>query len=138
MPIQYAWNEPEKKIIRYTFMGKWSWDEVYEAFQTSWGEAAQLDHVVDSISDMTQANSIPPSAMTHVRSLGQKRPMNTGVMVIVGANSYVRIAMQSFQQIIAATLKRDLQVQFAKEMDEAYTIIAEKQEERRAQKKGAD
>jgi hypothetical protein len=130
MPVDFAWNEPEQKIMHYTFVGKWSWDQVYDVFQASWAEAAQLDHIVDSISDMTQASSVPPSAMTHVRSLGQKRPLNTGVMIIVGANNYVRIAMQSFQQIIAATLKRDLQIQFVKTMDEAYAIIAQKQAER--------
>src|SRR5690349_17107173 len=99
MPVQFEWNEPQKRTIRYTFQGKWTWDEVYEAFKTSWEEAAELNHVVDSISDMSNAMFVPPSAMTHIRALGQKRPQNTGVMVIVGANNYVRMVMQSFQQI---------------------------------------
>ncbi|MEO8606616.1 MAG: hypothetical protein ABI690_01940 [Chloroflexota bacterium] len=130
MPVHFTWDNPEKRVAHYKFEGKWTWDELYESFRASWNEFIQLDHVIDSISDLTQTKTLPPSAMTHVRSLSQNRPPNTGVMIIVGANTFMTVAMQTFRQIFAATLKRDLDVLFAKTLDEAHAIIAEKQAER--------
>jgi hypothetical protein len=133
MPVHFSWWDAEKRIIYYKFERQWSWDEVYDAFQASWDDARQLDHIVDSISDLTLASSsIPPSAITHVRSLGQKRPANTGFMIVVGASTYARVAMQSFQKIFETTLRRDMQIQFARTIDEALSFLAEKQAERSA------
>ena len=132
MPVSFTWGDPEKRIARYEFVGKWTWEELYTVFHASWNEVVQLDHIVDSISDMTQTNSIPPSAMTHVRSLAQNRPQNTGLMILVGANTYLTMAMQTFRKLYEGTLKRDLDMVFAKSLDEAHAIIAEKQTERRA------
>jgi hypothetical protein len=132
MPVHFTWGDPEKRIAHYEFVGKWAWDELYAAFHASWDEIVQLDHMVDSISDLTATSTVPPSAMTHVRSLTQNRPHNTGVMIFVGANTYITMTMQTFRQIFQSALKRDLQILFAKTMDEAYAIIAEKQAERGA------
>jgi hypothetical protein len=130
MAVNFTWDDPEKRIAHYQLVGKWTWDELYGSFRASWDEFTQLKHVVDSISDLTQTNTMPPSAMTHVRSLSQNRPQNAGVMIIVGANTFMTVAMQTFRQLYAATLKRDLDVLFAKSLDEAHAIIAEKQAER--------
>ncbi len=130
MPVYFTWEDPDKRIAHYQFEGKWAWDELYEAFRVSWDEFIHQDHIIDSISDLSQTKTLPPSAMTHVRSLSQNRPANTGVMVIVGANTFMTVAMQTFRQVFAATLKRDLDVLFAKSLDEAHAIIAEKQAER--------
>src|SRR5258706_7786040 len=132
MPVYFTWGDPEKRIAYYKLVGKWTWDELYEAFHASWDEILQLNYVVDSISDLTETSTIPPSAMTHVRSLTQNRPQNTGVMIFVGANTFMTTAMQTFRQVFQSTLKRDFQILFAKTMDEAYAIIAEKQAERGA------
>ena len=52
MPVDFTWVEPDKRIAYYKFVGKWTWDELYEAFHASWDEFKQLNHVVDSISDL--------------------------------------------------------------------------------------
>ena len=134
MPVHFTWDDPEKRIARYEFVGKWTWDELYAAFHASWDEVVQLNHIIDLISDVTQSNNIPPSAMTHVRSLTQHRPENTGLMIIVGANTYMTVAMQTFRKLFEGTLKRDMDLLFAKSLDEAHAIIAEKQAERGAAK----
>jgi hypothetical protein len=132
MAVDFTWVDPDKRVAHYTFVGKWTWEELYDAFRASWDEMSQLDHMVDSISDFTQARGIPPSAMTHVRMLTQNRPPNTGVMIVVGASTYVTMMMQTFRQVYQTTLKRDMDVLFAKTMDEAYATLAEKQTERGA------
>lgn len=130
MPVAYSWHDPDKRVLLYSFSGKWAWDEVHQTFRASWEEVRQQDHMVDSISDLGDARNIPPSALTHVRSLSQNRPKNTGVMVLVGASTFVTVSMQTFSQIFQTTLKRDVQVVFAKSMDEALAFIADKQAER--------
>jgi hypothetical protein len=130
MSVHFTWDDPEKRTAYYKFTNKWTWDDLYESFRTSWDEFRQLDHIVDSISDFTKTNTMPPSAMTHLRSLSQNRPQNAGVMIIVGANTFITVAMQTFSKLYGATLKRDLDVLFAKSLDEAHAIIAEKQTER--------
>src|SRR5262245_52488528 len=132
MPVHFTWGDPEQRIARYEFVGKWTWDELYTVFHASWDEVKQLNHIVDSISDMTQTNTIPPSAMTHVRSLAQNRPQNTGLMIFVGANAYLTMAMQTFRKLYEGTLKRDLDMVFDKSVEEANACIDEKQDEGRS------
>lgn len=130
MPIQFSWDNPEHTIVRYDFVGKWTWEELYETMHNSWDKVMQLPYVVDSISDFSQVHNVPPSAMTHLRSLSQNRPENTGMMVFVGANSYLTVMFQTFSKLFQTTLRREMNIQAAKTLDEARALLVQIQSER--------
>ncbi len=130
MPVNFSWDNPEHTIVRYDFVGKWTWEELYATMYESWAEIDKLPYMVESISDFSKVNNVPPSAMTHLRSLSQNRPENTGTMVFVGANSYLTLMFQTFSKIFQTTLRREMNIQAAKTLEEARTILARIQSER--------
>jgi hypothetical protein len=130
MPVHFLWDDPEKTILRYEFIGKWTWEELYETIHASWDEVKQLDYIVDSIGDVSGTDGVPPSVITHVRSLSQNRPENTDLMVFVGANAYLNAIMQTFSQISQNILRRDINIVMAKTLDEARELVAERKAKR--------
>lgn len=134
MPVQFIWDNPEKTIARYNFVGNWTWEETYKAFHHSWEEIEKLPYVIDSISDFTQSNTVPSGVMTHLRTLAQNRPENTRWMVFVGANPYLSMIVQNFNQLYHTILKRELKLQFVKTRDEARLMVAQLQIGQRVQR----
>jgi hypothetical protein len=130
MSVQFSWDNPENTIVRYDFVGKWTWEELYETFYQSWDEIAKLPYTVDSISDFSRTSNAPPSVMTHVRKLSQNRPENTGIMVIVDANNFLSMMLQTFSKLLQSTLRRELNIQAVKTLAEARALLAQIQSER--------
>jgi hypothetical protein len=130
MPVHFSWDNPEHTIVRYDFVDKWTWEELYETFHKSWGEIVKLPYVVDSISDFARTNHAPPSVMTHVRKLSQSRPANTGTMVMVDANSFLTMMFQTFSKLFHTTLRRELNIQAVKTLEEGRALLAKIQSER--------
>jgi Ni,Fe-hydrogenase I large subunit len=69
---------------------------------------------------------MPPNAMSHLRAITQSRPMNTGVMVLVGANSMMKNMIMTFMNIYNNMLQRETPLAFAETVEEAYKIIQQK------------
>jgi hypothetical protein len=134
MPVQFRWDTPEKRLACYHFVGNWTWEETYKAFHKSWTEIEKLPYVIDSISDFTWSNTVPSGVMTHLRSLAQNRPENTRLMVFVGANPYLTMIVQNFNQLYHTVLKRELKLQFVNTRDEARLMVARLPLEQQAQR----
>lgn len=130
MPVHFSWDNPEKTIVRYDFVGKWTWEELYETFYQSWDEISKLSYMVDSISDFSRTSNAPPSVMTHVRKLSQNRPENTGTMVIVDANNFLTMMLQTFSKLLHSTLRREMNIQAVKTLEEGRALLAQIQSER--------
>ena len=64
--------------------------------------------------------------MMHLRTITQSRPLNTGVMVLVGANSMMKNMITTFMNIYNNMFQRETPLAFAETVEEAREIIRQK------------
>ncbi len=129
MIVKFDWYDAEKTIGRYELGENWTWEEVHQIMAESWKQISKVDSTVDSIM-ISKDLSLPPSALTHLRSLSQNRPTNTGIMVIVGASGFQRSMVQVFKSIYSSALQRDVPLVFASSVEEAYVLVMKAKAER--------
>ena len=129
MTVKFDWYDAEKTIGRYDMGEYWTWEEVHQIMAESWEQISKIDSIVDSMV-ISKSVSFPPSALTHLRSLSQNRPLNTGTMVLIGASGFQRSMVQVFTTIYSGTLRREVPFVFANSLEEALTLLAKIKAER--------
>lgn len=91
MPIHVNWDNDEKTIVRYTFVGKWDWNDFWEAAKASTELSNTVPHqTVDVIGDLSQTHMMPARGLKHLQNVTKLRPANRGVVYFYGANRFVR------------------------------------------------
>ena len=95
MSIVISWDNPEKTIIRWDFDGVWDWDE-YGAVKVGFDAMLrEVDHTVGVIADMRHSPTLPKNAFTRFKYFTRTTPPNRGLMVFVGTNMLVRVAVET-------------------------------------------
>ncbi len=122
MPVTNIWDNTDKTIMYVGVIGRWTWDEMYNASQVSYAMIDSVKHEVCVIIDFSQSISMPKNAMTHARNMiGQRHPRN-GMAVFVGVNPIFVSMWQLFVRIYAI-FSREQDYVFAKSLDEARTFL---------------
>ncbi len=129
MTVKFDWYEGDNSVGYYELIGNWTWEEVYQVMGESWAEISKVDATVDSIM-MSKSISLPPGAMAHLRTLSRNRPVNTGILVVVGASVFQRSIIQVFSSIFSNTLHREVPITFADSVEEAYALLIKIKSER--------
>ena len=104
MPIDVAWYDAEKNIMMMRYEGRWSWEEHYEALQTSKDMMKVLEpQRVDVIAHMV-GSFVPRGNMsTHsVSSLRNPSP-NLGYVIVVSESRLVTALAAIGLKITATT-----------------------------------
>jgi hypothetical protein len=125
MAIQVGWQDENKRIIRCAVSGRWTWDEL----QTALGKTIKLmdsvDHKVDFVIDLRNGSFVinPLSILGQARSVATPEThRNEGVKVVIGANSLVQTAYNTYRGITSAMGKNQV-FHFADTEAQAYDII---------------
>ena len=131
MPIAVSWDENDNRILIMTLSGKWTWIEMGEAVEqrNAFLDSIPEDDIVDVIIDLRAAQGLPANTLTGARQASKHRPINEGISVVVGTGSFLQ-AM--FDLYIRVTNQKPDMFYMVKTIDEAYTVIAEKRQERAA------
>jgi len=106
MPIELLWDNKDKTVIRQVFDGRWTWEEFYQMNCNRIPEMMQsVDHTVHVFSDFSVARGVPiGGALTHARNVMRYYPENWGILVIVGANTFVNLLVETFRHTFISTL----------------------------------
>jgi hypothetical protein len=104
MPVNVGWFDVDHTIIKFTFYGKWTWDEMYQAFDVSLHLSNSVDHDVYALAmhgDEAAFQHVPPNVIAHFPNLARRIPSNVRVQVIVlgGLASFWRTIYQSIRAI---------------------------------------
>ena len=121
MSIQVVWDNDEKTIIRYTYQGQWTWDELAAVLEEAYALLDTVDHPVDFIIDLRQSVLLPKDALRHGERVAQAVHPNEGRSVVVGANMLVSRLADVFYKIYRRTSK---QFRFVATLDEAYALLS--------------
>jgi hypothetical protein len=118
MGITVAWQDAEKTALRWTFEGKWTWEEYYKALDQNNALLDAIDNKVDLIINMENTNHVPPGYVSQFRRIAQFHPQVDFAILIMN-NRFIEIMLNmlvNFQpemrwRVIAApSLEKGLQV----------------------------
>lgn len=90
MAIDVRWLNDEQTIVVLDFSGRWTWEELYTAYQQVGGMVSGKPGTIHAIMNRAQdefRSYAPPNAIVHSVSLIRKLPKNLGVGVIVDSGS---------------------------------------------------
>lgn len=123
MGIQVDWFDAEQKnIVRYEFIGSWTWDELYNAVNQVNTLMASVDHTVYVIVDFRQGRGVPGGALTHMRSSTMRAADNWGGGVFLGINTFLQALVGTFIKVYPRLGER---YQTADSIEHAIAIIDE-------------
>jgi hypothetical protein len=123
MPITVDWFDTEQTIVRYEFLGRWSWTELHTAVDEVQDMLASVDHRVDIIIDVSQNVGIPSGAIIQMKSGSMKANKNWGMGVFVGTGAFINALITSFTRIYPKMAER---YAIAMSIDEAQKLIIER------------
>jgi hypothetical protein len=89
MPVNVYWEDSEKTLLRYDFLGKWTWNDLYHALNKAQTMEMSVTNRVDVLLDMRHSITIPDSALTHIRNLVEKQPPNVGIFVVITQSKFI-------------------------------------------------
>jgi len=98
MPIQVEWEDDEKRLIRWNFMGKWTASELRETIQKSNELIAAQDHTVNHIIDLSQAGSVPVNVINEARNAMRQMPENVEHVVMITQGGIIEMMSETLQR----------------------------------------
>lgn len=90
MTIHARWFNEEQTIVVLDISGRWTWEELYAAYEQAMTMISSQEGRVHAIINRAQdefRSYAPPNAIVHSVSLIRKLPQNFGMGVIVDSDS---------------------------------------------------
>lgn len=125
MGVEVEWDNAAKTVIRFSYAGRWTWDEMYRAVDTSTALIDSVPHPIAMIIDMSESAGVPPGAMTHGRAIQQRAHPHVVMQVTVNAGGFVMSMARAFSKLYG-TLTQSNMTHFASSVDEARALIIQK------------
>jgi hypothetical protein len=123
MGIKVQWDNEQHTLVRWDFLGVWNWNDFLAAQNESNTLIKSVPYTVDIISDVSQIHPVPPGAIGQFRLYRRNDPENTGQVVLVGANIYIRTIVDIFRGMFPNT---GGQFTFANSIEEARSALTSK------------
>ena len=90
MSVTADWYDSKQDIVLYVFEGRWTWDELYAAYNKAIVMEKNAPHRVDVLLDLLNSKAVPANALLHVKNISNKQPDNLGLTIVVTPNAFVR------------------------------------------------
>ena len=87
--VNVYWVDEAKTIVRYDFDGKWTWDDLYPAYNKAIEMETSVTHRVDVILDMTNSKTLPANVLMHMKNISDKQPENIGLSIFVSDSRFI-------------------------------------------------
>ena len=121
MTILVSWGNPEKTIALATFGDSWTVEEAHQMIEDMYKLTTSVDHTVHTVLDFSNSRSSPTKLMSTGQHVQKRTVPNSGVSVVVGANSFLK----AISQMIMKLFVKDQPFFFASTFEEAKRIIAQ-------------
>jgi|GEM_PF-380867 hypothetical protein len=122
MPIELYWDNDERDIMLIEVEGAWTWDDLYTTLGKIRKVTDNASYTIGAILDVSGGTSVPggtiftQTAFNHAREMLKMGEGGTGPIMIVGANSFIRMVFSTFYNLDRKTLSN---VRFAASLEEA-------------------
>ncbi|HLV34584.1 MAG TPA: hypothetical protein VKY59_05715 [Spirillospora sp.] len=90
MPVEFAWDNDEKTVVRVVATMPWNWNDFHKAMRRASFLLDTVQHDVDLLIDLRQSVKLPAGALGHIRSLGAAiHPNNPDRAAILGLDKSI-------------------------------------------------
>ncbi len=121
MPYQMNWMDEDKTILCHTYQSPVTADEVHAAVDTNYAIQNAVNHAVYVISDLRHSK-LPLMTLSALAShLESKTPPNQHVVVVLGADAFMKILIGIGKSIAPRTTRN---VELLDTMEAALSVIA--------------
>lgn len=98
--VEIRWDNQQKTILRYVFIGDWTWDEYLERLNEGRMMMAEIEHPVCVLNDMQKMGKLPPNFASTAKSVISSRPKNTGLAIFLTSNAFFKVMYRVLAQLI--------------------------------------
>ncbi len=99
MPIQVAWGNDEKTILKFTYQGNWDLRDFYQATDRSNDLLSEVAHTVALIQDVQGSKMIPNGFMGAIGNINRKIHPNAGMVIMLGINPFARAFIELYRRV---------------------------------------
>ena len=101
MSITVQWDNMAQTVLRWEFHGDWTWEEMLEVQKQGAALMCQVDHIVDSIVDLSGCSTIPANVISMYKIFRERLllPDNRGVTLVVGCSPHMRAIISTFSKV---------------------------------------
>src|SRR5262245_39191443 len=101
MGIHASWDNDEKTVIHSVDDGTWDWNDAYAVTLQINEMIESVNHKVNLIigDDSGRMCKVPPNAVTHWHTIYRSLNPNAGLIIVVGANPFVRALINAVVKI---------------------------------------
>jgi hypothetical protein len=127
MGVEVEWYQDRKDIIRYIYNGQWTWDDLWQAFDKGREMMESVSpQTVHVFIDMSKSGMLPQRPWDQGQKIDSMAPKNEGVRVVIGANTVIRMARETFLRVKEITgLSRSVNdTRMVATLQEAEQIVA--------------
>ena len=122
MPITVDWFNDEQTVLCFTYIGAWGWEEFYGSIQQSHKLMAHVNHTVHILIDVQDSQLFPTNMLSHLHQLRSIAHPNTGDVVVVGANSFLRTLSELYVRGFGHVGRRFKLVKTLKEAEQFLNV----------------
>lgn len=120
MPVQFDWENEQKRILHYRLNATWTWDELFAAKKQANEMMDMVSHKLGVIIEAPSQPSLPPNIIVNARNALRSTHPNTVVIVIVAVHPLIRTM---FYTTRALGRLANFRVELASTLEEAHAII---------------
>jgi hypothetical protein len=119
MPIDLFWGDPQQTILHAQFGETWTLDEFHTAIDEMYVMISAMPHTVHIVNDFSHNRSLPSRLLSVGSHVENRKAINTGINIIVGATAFIKSILQAAQR----TYLNEIEIYLANSVEEAYQII---------------
>jgi hypothetical protein len=116
MSVHVEWDNPDKRAIRWTYVGRWTWGEFDDALKAANALLETVDHPVDYLVDVRQMGILPPDVVKRVKAEYLEQPEKVRYLLAVGFDVNLRLWWDTFTDLPYA---HHLKLNYFETLDEA-------------------
>jgi hypothetical protein len=122
MPIVVQYDNDQRSVIRYEFIGNWTWSDYSQAIKEAHKLAESLPHVANLILDFSRGSSFPSYAMSNFGSSWRTLSQKFRSTVIVSNSLYIEVLVKVFQRMSNI---EDNKIVLVRTLADAYQLLAD-------------
>ncbi len=121
MGVTVKWDDSEQTIVRMTFSGHWTNEELHTYGLQAILMIRSVNHPVYEINDFRESDGLPLGVLWKARDLNQLRPANWAAGISVTQDGLAKSLLETFGLIYL--MQRRSRLFIVSNDEEAYEII---------------
>jgi hypothetical protein len=103
MPIHVQFDNEQRTIMRYQFVGRWTWVEYHEAIKNAYELVKAIPYTVNMILDFSQGSVLPHNALSIFGTSMKTPPRDFDFAVVVSESTFIQMLVTVFQRVYRGT-----------------------------------